>query len=96
MIRRISFTIAVTVLPAVLAMGCAATHRGTTEVKWEKNETQNRVNPALHSGSSQRLATGAGDEFCVRIVADLRRRGQRRSCAATNREESKRPFRNNT
>src|SRR5881397_91223 len=25
--------------------------------------------PALHSGSSQRLATGAGDEFCVRIAA---------------------------
>src|SRR5213594_3499825 len=25
--------------------------------------------PALHSGSSQRLATGTGDEFCVRIAA---------------------------
>ena len=71
MIRRISQLTILAALPALFALaGCAATHRGTTEVKWEKNEMQNRVNPAVHSGQ---YALYSGTDVKPKFIVEVQR-----------------------
>jgi hypothetical protein len=53
-----------------LLAGCAATHKGTTEVKWEKSATDSRIFPALHSGE---YALYSGTDVKPKFVIEVHR-----------------------
>ena len=44
------FALALTLVLFSLTAGCVATHRGRTEMKWDKGSTDARVLTALHEG----------------------------------------------